>query len=123
MAVNKEDAKVIMKGLKKAKDISNHDVISHTPSHIDIHITHAEASKKHALIKLLEIIRIDKSEIMAVGDSNNDLPLFEVAGYKIAMNNASEKLKRTADYVALSAEEDGLAQVIEEKILSKQREI
>lgn len=117
MNVTPGDTKTIVKKLNNIPDIAVHEVQSWKQNHFDIHITHKDATKKHALEELLKIIDVDKDEVMAVGDSSNDMPLFEIAGFKVAMNNATEKLKQNADYITDSVENDGLAKVIEEKIL------
>lgn len=116
MAVSKEDTKVIMQQLGEIPNIVAHEVKSWTPDHIDIHITPVDATKKHALIELLRLENIDKEFVMAVGDGNNDLPLFEIAGYKVAMGNAMDQLKEQADYVTASVDDEGLAKIIEEKL-------
>ena len=54
---------------------------------------------------------------MAVGDSGNDLPLFENAGFKVAMGNASPLLKQAADVVVASVKDNGLAEAIQKYIL------
>ncbi|MBP6060528.1 MAG: HAD family phosphatase [Candidatus Pacebacteria bacterium] len=111
--VTKEDTEIMLLKLKKIPNIVAHTAISWTPDHFDIHITHYEATKRHALEILLKMLEVHKDEVVAVGDSNNDLPLFESAGYKIAMENGSEELKSKADLVAPSVEDDGLAVVLE----------
>ncbi len=116
--VRKTDTEDIMKELKKIKNITAFRVKSWTPDHIDIHITHKDATKKHALEKLLEIENVDRESVMVVGDSGNDMPLFEVGGIKVAMGNAAEELKKISDIIIPSIDEDGLAQLIEEKILN-----
>ena len=116
MAVSNEDAKIIMQKLALIPDITAHEVISWTPDHIDIHITHKDATKKHALQELLTIEQVDKENVMVVGDADNDLPLFEVAGYKVAMGNGSDRLKKAADHVTESVENDGLAIAIEKEL-------
>lgn len=116
MTVTKKDAKNIMQKLAQIPDIITHEVISWAPDHIDIHITHKEATKKHALQELLNIENIDKEYLMVVGDANNDLPLFEVAAIKVAMKNGSDQLKEAADYVTDSVENDGLAKAIEKEL-------
>jgi HAD superfamily hydrolase (TIGR01484 family) len=78
----------------------------------DLHISHIGASKRHALEVLLGMLELDAHEVIAVGDSQNDVPLFEAAGYKVAMGNAVPELKAMADYIAPSVGEDGLAHVI-----------
>lgn len=116
MTVTNEDAKNIMQKLAYIQDITAHEVVSWTPNHIDIHITHKDATKRHALEELLRIENIDKKNVMVVGDANNDLPLFEVAGYRVAMGNGSDRLKKAADYVTDSVENDGLAKAIEKEL-------
>lgn len=117
MFVVPKDAKQIIRKLSNIKDITVHEVISWKKDHFDIHITHKEATKKYSLEELLKIVDVDRKDILVVGDSNNDRPLFEVAGYKVAMGNGSDGLKSIADYIAPSVEDNGLAQVIEKFIL------
>lgn len=80
-------------------------------------ITHAKASKKHALQVTAKTLGISTSEIIAVGDGHNDIPLLMACGLKIAMGNANEELKKIADFVAPSVDEDGVATVIEKFVL------
>jgi hypothetical protein len=115
--VTKDDTTVILEKLSTIPNIIAHKVISWTPDHFDIHITHIEATKRHSMEVLLKILKVQSDEVIAVGDSNNDLPLFELAGYKIAMENGSDELKKKADMVAPSVSEDGLAVVLEKLFL------
>ena len=55
---------------------------------------------------------IERSEIACIGDGENDLTMFRVAGMKMAMGNAVEELKRAADIVLPSNEKDGAAEGI-----------
>lgn len=107
--VKKEDTEAILKKLNQIPDITAHKVASWTPAHFDIHITNAEATKRHALEVLLKILDISRDNIVTAGDGNNDLPLFEISNYKIAMENGSDELKKKADFIAPSAINDGLA--------------
>ena len=45
---------------------------------------------------------IKQSEVMAIGDAENDLSMIEFAGTGIAMGNASETIKAAADYTVAS---------------------
>ncbi|MFZ2150235.1 MAG: HAD family hydrolase [Minisyncoccia bacterium] len=116
--VSKEDTEVILYKLSKIPGIIAHKVISWTENHFDIHVTHKEATKRHSMEMLLDLLKVHKDEVIAAGDSNNDLPLFELAGYKIAMGNGSDELKSKADIIAPTVGEDGLA-VILEKLLEE----
>jgi len=107
--VTKSDTPEILRKLAAIPGITAYDVASWTPDCFDIHVTQAEATKSRSLEVLLDILHLDKAEVAAAGDSNNDLPLFAAAGYKIAMANGSEEMKAQADFIAPSVVEDGLA--------------
>ncbi|MDE7107284.1 MAG: Cof-type HAD-IIB family hydrolase, partial [Clostridiales bacterium] len=55
---------------------------------------------------------IPMSQVMAFGDSFNDVAMIEVAGLGIAMGNAREKVKQVADYVTDTNNADGVAKAI-----------
>lgn len=116
-SVKKSDADEIVEKLQPISGISVLPVKAWTEGDVDIHITNKEAGKRHALEEWLTIENVSKDEVMVVGDSGNDMPLFEVGGLKIAMGNGAEMLKERADWIAPSVDEDGLAVAIEKYIL------
>ena len=71
------------------------------------------ASKGNLLIKLAEILGIDRSKTIAVGDYNNDVSMIEAAGVGIAVANAVPEAKAAADIVTVSNEEHAIAKIIE----------
>ncbi len=71
-----------------------------------------KADKGKTLTLLAENLGFKKEEVMACGDSYNDLPLFEAAGLKIAMGNAINALKEKADYITAPNYERGVAEAI-----------
>lgn len=119
MNVKNRDSNLILKKINNLENVAAHGVKSWTEGCTDIHITNSQATKKFALEVLFDMIGVEKSETIGVGDSNNDLPLLEMAGFKVAVGNASEKLKEIADYIAPPVESDGLAEVIEKFILKR----
>jgi hydroxymethylpyrimidine pyrophosphatase-like HAD family hydrolase len=110
------DSAVIMENLAKIPTVSASGVISWTGKDTDIHITHKEATKEHAIAKLLEIIGVSKDKTIGIGDANNDVHLFKGVGLKVAMGNATELLKSQADVVCDTVDNDGLAKYIEEQV-------
>lgn len=84
-----------------------------------VDFTHGSVDKATAVIKLGEIIGVEPSNMAAVGDGYNDLPLLQACGLRIAMGDAPAELKAIAHYVAPSSEEDGLAVAIEEFLLPR----
>lgn len=117
-AVTKEESREIVAIVNETKGLVAHAMGSWTIGTYDVHITHELATKKHALQSLLARLNVDHKNVMVVGDGGNDIPLFELAGLKVAMGNGAEDLKAIADWVAPSVDDDGLAVAIEKYILS-----
>ncbi|MEK7536881.1 MAG: HAD family hydrolase [Patescibacteria group bacterium] len=101
----------------KIPNITAHSFPSWGKNKVDIYITHEKATKRSAVEKLAALLKIDISDMIAVGDGENDVPLLIGCGLKIAMGNAAEKLKKIADYVAPSIDNHGVAHIIEKFIL------
>jgi len=116
-ALKRGAAEDFQRKLNQIGGVAAHMAGSWTKGRVDIHVTNAFATKKNAIEKLIEILGIEKENIIGVGDSDNDLPLFESVGYKVAMGNATDRLKNAADYIAPSVDEDGLVDVIDRFIL------
>lgn len=77
-----------------------------------------KSGKATGLAALAKYLNVSKDEIIAVGDAENDLDMIEYAGLGVAMGNASEKVKKAADYITGSNNEDGIAEIIEKFILN-----
>jgi Cof subfamily protein (haloacid dehalogenase superfamily) len=68
---------------------------------------------KGRLVGLLAArLQVPQSEILVLGDMENDLCMFRRAGFAVAMGNASDAVKRAAHATTLSNEEDGFAVAI-----------
>ena len=66
-----------------------------------------------AVEKLMRYLGINREKVICVGDSINDMSMLRYAGMGVAMGNAQDKVKQSADYVTLSHDEDGVANVID----------
>ena len=69
---------------------------------------------------LLDKIGMKQSELIAFGDAYNDIPMLKFAGMGVAMGNAAEEIKKAADMVAQSNNDDGVALAVENLILRPQ---
>ena len=58
---------------------------------------------------------------MAIGDSPNDIEMVQDAGFGVAMENSIPLLKEKADYITLSNNDDGVAEVLEKFVLNTQK--
>lgn len=70
-------------------------------------------SKASGLRELCSRKELDMSQVVAVGDSLNDIAMIRDAGLGVAMGNAQEVVKQAADRVTATNLEDGVAQVIQ----------
>jgi len=91
-----------------------------TNSHPDnLEINPKGINKARALLEICRQMNIDISQVAAMGDSLNDLEMIKICGLGVAMSNAQDEVKRWADYITDSNNENGVAKAIKEKILFK----
>jgi len=100
-----------------ADPLGDHLRISSTVSGF-VDISSQRTSKGSALRWLIQYLGLLKKEVLAIGDSDADVSMFDAAGYSVAVANASPMLLAKADQVVASCDEDGAACAIEELILS-----
>ena len=79
---------------------------------VHLHIQLPDAGKKSGVRFLADRLGIDRKNIAAFGDADNDCDMIEFAGAGVAMGNACDALKEAADYITLSNDDDGLAYAI-----------
>ena len=84
---------------------------------LGIQVTHKFANKYHGVEALRNIVGIEKAHTLAIGDGDNDVPLFENAQVKVAMGNATEQLKVAADHIVGTLEDDGFAEAMHKYVL------
>lgn len=75
-------------------------------------------TKGGALQKVTEGLGIAPENVMAFGDSLNDISLFTFAGHGVAMGNGREEAKKAARYLCPPNTEDGVARFILDRVLN-----
>jgi Cof subfamily protein (haloacid dehalogenase superfamily) len=83
---------------------------------IYLDVMNINASKGKALQKLMDRLQISSHEVLVMGNSFNDIAMFEVAGLAIAMDNAPQEVKDAADFVTKSNNDDGVAYALDRYI-------
>lgn len=76
--------------------------------------------KGEGLRFLSEYLNIPASEMMAIGDEENDISMLIYAGIGVAMGNARDDVKQVSDVITSTNEENGVARAIEKYILMKE---
>lgn len=77
--------------------------------------------KKHSLAMLLGRLELDREDIMAVGDSYNDMGMLDLAGLGVCMANGRDEVKAMADHITGSNMNDGVAQAVDRFVLDPAR--
>lgn len=78
---------------------------------------HPDAQKGIALMKLAEFLKVPVNQTYAIGDAENDRSMIELAGTGIVMENGFESLKKIADFITKTNDQDGVAHAIYSLIL------
>lgn len=111
-----DDTEILARIQEKAEalgvfEITNSDVDNLEMNPKGIH-------KAAGLEKVCQILNITMDQVVAFGDSRNDLKMIQAAGIGVAMGNAQEIVKQQADYITCSNDEDGIAVFIRDQLLS-----
>jgi len=82
-------------------------------THFAIHIKSRKINKGTGLLKMAELMGLETTDFIAIGDSVNDLEMLQEAGFAIAVGNADDFLKDAADYVSKASYGDGTVEAID----------
>ncbi len=98
------DEKALASMREKLSQIAGINVASACAFNIEV--TYEKAGKGNALISLAEKLSVETGDIIAIGDSENDLPMISTAGLGLATGNAAPLVKEQADSVICSNDEN-----------------
>lgn len=93
---------------------NDYNVLRSTPIYLEI--LPKDANKGKALKYLMDYLNIESKEVMAIGDEENDLPMFAFVDYKISVENGNDILKQNATFVTKKHTDSGVAFVINKYI-------
>jgi phosphoglycolate phosphatase (TIGR01487 family) len=77
-----------------------------------IHMFQSHLSKFAGVSEACKILGVDVSQVAAFGDSENDIEMVRSCGYGLAPQNAQEKVKEIADFVAERPHGEGLVEAL-----------
>lgn len=83
----------------------------------NLEINAEDATKGGGILRLAKYLGLPRESTMACGDGENDITMIRDAGIGVAMGNAEDYLKESADFVTLTNDEDGVAAAIEKFVL------
>lgn len=113
-----EDEKYREEIINKLVEIEGIDISQSASKNLEI--MNKSVSKGNAIKIVSDMYKIPTSEIMVLGDQNNDLSMFEIAGVKVAMANGNSRLKTSADFITKSNNDSGVAYAINKVIFERE---
>lgn len=108
-----EERQRVWEALEKIEDIQ---FSSSLPKNLEI--SKKGCNKGDGLLHLAQALGLEREEIMACGDADNDREMLEAAGFSVVMENGLDSMKAIADYITVSNQEDGVAKAIEKFVLN-----
>lgn len=115
MVVGDPNSLILMEKLRKERFGSEVECFRSEPYYLEF--VPKGIHKGSTFAVLADRLGIEREETAACGDGYNDLSMIQYAGLGVAMGNAQNDVKRDADYVTKSCEEDGVADMIEKFFL------
>lgn len=77
------------------------------------HINENGINKAYGLKEALAVLKVEPNQVVAIGDSETDIPMYDICGYSIALDHADDNVKAQADYVVAGREGAGLVEAID----------
>ncbi|MQS75685.1 Cof-type HAD-IIB family hydrolase [Companilactobacillus halodurans] len=96
-------------------NLANSSFYLSKPNYLEI--TNAQVSKEKALRELAKTYNLELSETMSLGDNFNDVPMLKLAGLGVAMDNAPTEVKKSANVVTGTNNQNGVSKAIEKYVL------
>ncbi|HEY4432210.1 MAG TPA: Cof-type HAD-IIB family hydrolase [Paenibacillus sp.] len=112
-----EDDELRHKLLLRLQDMGGLEITNSSPHNLEINPL--GVNKAAGIMEVCKLLGLDMSQVIAVGDSLNDLAAIQQSGLGVAMGNAQETVKEEADAVVASNNNDGIAEVIQKYIFNE----
>ena len=106
----------VRKVIEKSDSLS---AVSSDINYLDINIKNV--NKSSGVKSLAKYIDVELSEVICIGDNENDIDMIKDVGLGVAMANACEELLEVCDYVTTSNDECGVAKVVKDYIIESER--
>lgn len=90
-------------------------ILKSSPYYLEI--LDKSVNKGAGVKNLAQLLGLERDEVMAIGDQENDLAMLEYAGTGVAMGNGIDKVKAIAQFITRPNSEDGVAVAIEKFVL------
>ena len=104
---------------RELQEMVGEGATAHRSQKYYLDVTHAKANKGYAVEALARHRGVELSEVAVLGDMVNDVPMFRVAGFSVAMGNGSDEAKGAASATTEANDHEGWAAAVDRLILPK----
>ncbi|WP_129598280.1 Cof-type HAD-IIB family hydrolase [Anaerophilus nitritogenes] len=115
MSLMSDDQKILVEARKELETIDSLEVSKSWYNNIEI--MKKGVSKGRAIEELTKYLGVKREEIISFGDNENDMSMLNYAGLGVAMGNSEEIVKKSADYITSTNDEDGVAKALYKFVL------
>lgn len=108
-----DEPEILEKAIKKIPEevYDKYTVVRSEPYFLEFQ--NKNSNKGEGIKAVSEYLGIKQKDIICIGDADNDIDMIKFAGLGVAMGNAFDEVKKAADYITSTNEEDGVAYAIE----------
>jgi len=99
---------------------SKYSIVRSAPFYLEF--LDKSVNKGVGIAALAEKLNIKQEEVICIGDAGNDIHMIKYAGLGVAMGNAFPEVKKIANFITKTNEQDGVAYIINKFILQPQEE-
>lgn len=116
LAINYNDANLVTSWVNECQKAFPHlYIIKSTPHFCEF--STPKATKACAVNFLKEYYHINDDEVLSIGDQDNDIELLKAGGISVAMGNGTDELKKYADFITDTIDNDGFVKAMEKYVL------
>lgn len=116
--IEKENLDILWKAKEELKEIYGDKLHIVSSGKNNFEVMLGSTSKGNAVNFLAKSLNIEPSEVMCIGDSENDLSMIKFAGVGVAMGNGLDIVKEAADYITDTNDNSGVAKAIQKFVLN-----
>ena len=122
MVILSEDRPQLLTGLWRNLEQDEPELEVSSSWACNIEVNARDVNKGTALTRLAQRLGVPMSQVMAIGDNGNDIPMLRRAGYGVAMGNATPETVRASGWQTLPVGQDGVAAAIRHLALNEPQE-
>lgn len=111
ITIEKDNPRKLLEIEKEFENSKNLQAVYSSPYNLEIY--NKTVSKANGIKALIERLGIKREEVIAIGDGGNDLSMISYAGIGVAMGNAPLSIKKFADIIADTNNNNGVSKIIE----------